>query len=62
MARGWRAAWTAVLLCIGVAAITLCMVSLMGIANLYINCFTAVTIIMTVGIAMEFLPHVIRVR
>ena len=57
VARGWRAAWTAVLLCIGVAAITLCMVSLMGIANLYINCFTAVTIIMTVGIAMEFLAH-----
>jgi len=52
-----KAGWIALMLCAAVAVSVLLLVALMGLSGLLLNCFTACTIIMAIGIAVEFLVH-----
>ena len=56
-ARVVAALWTAVLLGGSVLAIVFLTAGCMGASGLYLNCFTAVTLIMGVGVAVEFTVH-----
>jgi len=56
-ARAARAAWTVFLVCVAIAITIVLFVALMGLAELLLNCFTAVTVIMALGISVEFLAH-----
>merc|ERR1711935_437170 len=51
------AAWTVFLVCVAITITIVLFIALMGLAELLLNCFTAVTVIMALGISVEFLAH-----
>ena len=55
--RAARACWMSALLASTIALVVLTFVALMGHADILLNCFTVVTVIMSLGVSVEFLAH-----